>query len=190
MKVEVQRAKALAHLQQGGKFLAVGHSDKSASIYDNPNLYPQIFPWLFPYGFGGIGMTTIKNFSEKSHKKYLLNYHDRRFQTDISFPFVAFSHEQVKSATGKGFAMVHSKQFDEIAGRILSVNQSVLANITSKLSKGESVTPETAEEKKCFAITVPFRSIRQGVIRDLDHVGSGVRGSMTSKNIYRMNYGL
>ncbi|THV01152.1 hypothetical protein K435DRAFT_556790, partial [Dendrothele bispora CBS 962.96] len=77
MKVEVQRAKALAHLQQGGKFLAVGHSEKSTSIYDNPNLYPQIFPWLFPHGFGGIGMANISQFSEKAHKRFLLNYHDK-----------------------------------------------------------------------------------------------------------------
>jgi hypothetical protein len=168
LKVEVQRAKALEHLQKGGKFLAVGHSEKSASIYDNPNLYP------FPYGLGGLGMHKITHFSEKAHKKFLLNYHDKRFQTDISFRFVAFSHKQIKSATSKGFAMIESKQFDDIANRILSVDQTVLAGITERLGKGETVTPETVQEKKCFAI-----------IRDLDHVGSGVRGSMTSKKYLR-----
>jgi hypothetical protein len=35
-------------------------------------------------------------------------YHDKRFQLDISFPFVAFSHEQIKSATTSGFLLAET----------------------------------------------------------------------------------
>ena len=39
--------------------LAIGHAEKPELIYDNPQLYPMMFPWLFPYGLGGIG--TVPN---------------------------------------------------------------------------------------------------------------------------------
>jgi hypothetical protein len=46
---------AAKHLDDGGKVLAIGHSKEPQSIWRNPKLYPQMFPWLFPYGLGGIG---------------------------------------------------------------------------------------------------------------------------------------
>ncbi|KAF5370369.1 hypothetical protein D9758_006967 [Tetrapyrgos nigripes] len=166
---ESQKAKALAHLNSQGKFLAVGHSKDSSTIFKNPELYPSIFPWLFPYGLGGLGMNDIPRFSEKAHKKFLLNYHDKRFQTDITFPFVAFSHEQIKATTHNGFAMTELQSFPVIADRILGVDHTVLTNIINRLEQGEIVHPKTEAEKTCFSI-----------IQDLDHVGGGVKGSMTS----------
>ena len=96
MTTNAIKAIALHHLNNGGKMLAVGHSDKFESMWKNPQLYPQMFPWLFPYGLGRIGTTDL---SDKKHKQHLLMYHDKRFQVDTNFPFVAFSHAQTKSST-------------------------------------------------------------------------------------------
>jgi hypothetical protein len=82
MSSEALKAAALKHLNIGGSMLAVGHSSEPESIYNNPQLYPQMFPWLFAYGLGGIGSTSLSN---KEHKRHLLMYHDKRFQTDINF---------------------------------------------------------------------------------------------------------
>ncbi len=54
MLSEALKAAALKHLNISGSILAVGHSGEPESIYKNPCLYPQMFPWLFPYGLGGI----------------------------------------------------------------------------------------------------------------------------------------
>ena len=62
---------ALRHLNNNGKMLAVGHSSKLESIYNNPQLYPMMFPWLFPFGLGGIG---VNNLSDSAHKRHLLMY--------------------------------------------------------------------------------------------------------------------
>jgi hypothetical protein len=97
---------ALKHLNSEGKFLVVGHSYKPESAWDNPQLYPKMFPWLFPYGLGGIGTAGISN---KEHKRHLLMYHDKQFQTDVNFPFVMFSHEQVKSSTTQSFLLANGK---------------------------------------------------------------------------------
>ena len=55
MSLKTLTAIALKHLTEGGKMLAVGHSAEPESIYNNPQAYPKMFPWLFPYGLGGIG---------------------------------------------------------------------------------------------------------------------------------------
>ena len=151
--------------------LAVGHSSKFESIYKNPQYYPQMFPWLFPYGVGGIGSTDL---SEAAHKHYLLMYHDKRFQTDVYFPFVAFSHAQVKSSTSGAFLLAEKAKFNDITNRILSVDQKVLGDLAKRISQGEVVKPQTQAEKDCFQ-----------VIRDLDQVSHQVDGSITSKKHMR-----
>jgi len=130
MSVETLKGIALRHWNNGGGALAVSHSVKSKSIYNNPGLYPQAFPWLFPYGLGGVGSTAL---SDKAHKRFLLMYHDKRFQCDVTFPFVAFSHLQMKAASSAGFLLADSSKFHDIANRLLSVNQGALASISKRL---------------------------------------------------------
>jgi hypothetical protein len=162
---------ALRHWNSNGGALSIGQSGDVQSIYNNPNLYPQIFPWLFPYGHGGIGTTKL---SDKAHKTFLLMYHDKRFQKDIAFPFVAFSHEQIKAANTSAFLVADTSKFSEIAEHLLNVNQDTLTDIAKRMSTGETVKPATPDEDVCFQ-----------VLRDLDHVSGKVHGSITSKKHMR-----
>jgi hypothetical protein len=50
--VKALKAIALNHLTSNKKILAIGHEPTPQSIYNNPQLFPQMMPWLFPYGFG------------------------------------------------------------------------------------------------------------------------------------------
>ena len=147
--------------------LAVGHSENPESIYNNPQFYPQMFPWLFPYGHGGIGSTHL---SGAAHKQFPLMYHEKRFQADVYFPFVAFSHAQIKSSTTGAFLLTEKKNFHDITNRILSVDQSVLADLAKCMAEREMIKPQTQAEKDCFQM-----------IHDLDHVSKRVDGSITSK---------
>jgi hypothetical protein len=171
MSSEALKAAALKHLNIGGSMLAVGHSSKPESMYNNPQLYPQMFPWLFPYGLGGIGSTAL---SDKEHKRHLLMYHDKRFQTDINFPFVAFSHEQVKTASTQSYLLVDQARFTGISQRLLNLDQDVLTSVIERMQRGEHIKPVTDSEKSCFQ-----------VLHDLDHVSGKVKGSVTSKKYMR-----
>ena len=162
---------ALRHWNNHGAALGISHDASPQSIYNNPSLYPQIFPWLFPYGLGGIGSTKL---SDQVHKHYLLMYHDKRFQRDPCFPFVAFSHQQVKSSTTGGFLLAETRKFNDIAERLLNINQDVLQNIAQRMSSGEIVKPSSDDEVDCFQL-----------IRDLDHIDGKVSGSITSKKYMR-----
>ncbi|TFK58432.1 hypothetical protein BDN72DRAFT_723385, partial [Pluteus cervinus] len=101
-------------------------------------------------------------------------YHDKRFQTDFYFPFVAFSHEQIKACSTGGFLVTDKTNFDKISQRVLNLNTSVLNSITDRLAAGEIVRAETEDEKNCYQ-----------VIKDLDHVGGHVQGSTTTKKYMR-----
>ncbi|KAF8957879.1 hypothetical protein BDZ97DRAFT_1623164, partial [Flammula alnicola] len=121
------KAKALRHLESGGLTLGIGHDSTPQSMYDNPQLYPQMFPWLFPYGYGGIGQESFKRkISETEHKKSLLMYHDKRFQTDLYFPIVAFNHEQLKSGVTSSFLMTKRQNFAAVIDRLSNIDKEVL----------------------------------------------------------------
>ena len=55
-------------------------------------------------------------------------YHDKRFQVDINFPFVAFSHAQMKTSTTQSFLLADQRCFGDIADWLLNIDQNVLAN--------------------------------------------------------------
>ena len=101
-------------------------------------------------------------------------YHDKRFQIDINFPFVAFSHAQMKTSTTQSFLLADQHCFSDIADQLLNVDQNVLENLTEKLANGQYIKPETEAEKTCFQ-----------VIHDLDHVAGKMHGSTTSKKYMR-----
>ena len=73
-----------------------------------------------------------------------------------------------------GFLLVETKKFDEITKRLLALDQDVLSTIADRMAKSELLNPSSQEEKNCVQ-----------VIRDLDHIGGQVSGSVTSKKYMR-----
>ncbi|KAF5317457.1 hypothetical protein D9758_018661 [Tetrapyrgos nigripes] len=165
------RAEAWKHFDAGGGALSIGHSDNSESIWNNHQLYPKMFPWLFPYGAGGIGSTAL---SDKRHKSWLLMYHDKQFQKDPNFPFVAFSHAQIKATTTSGFLMAEWKTFDDVTNRLLTLDRKVMNEIACQMAAGKKITPLTDQQKACFKF-----------LSDIDYVAGRVEGSTTTKKNMR-----
>ena len=88
------KALAIQHLQQGGKIMAVDRDANPETLWSNVQLYPMIFPWLFPYGLGGIGLKDHKHkISDIVRKRNMLMYYDKHFQFDETFSLIAFNHE-------------------------------------------------------------------------------------------------
>ena len=174
---DATRAIALQHLIKDQKILFVGHGTKPESMFRNPQLFPSMMPWLFPYGLGGIGNSKIIGpMSSISQKKYLLMYHDKRFQTDPGFPLIAFNQEQIQQSSSASFVTAEKPYFAEVARRLMNLDKSVLEDITNRMMKGERVKPETDAEIACFRI-----------LSDIDTVGGHVKGSLTSKKYMRNN---
>ena len=172
---DATRALALQHLIKDQNILFVGHDAKPESMFNNCQLFPSMMPWLFPYGLGGIGNSNIIGpMSSISQKKYLLMYHDKRFQTDPGFPLIAFNQEQIQQSSSAGFVTAEKPYFAEVAKRLMTLDKSALEDITNRMMKGERVKPKTDAEKACFR-----------VLSDIDTVGGRVKGSLTSKKYMR-----
>jgi hypothetical protein len=168
-------AVALQHLTSKGKMLGIGQLDKPESLYKNVAAYPSMFPWLFPYGKGGIGHETHRFIlSDKTRKRSLLLYHDKRFQTDTYFPMIAFNHEQLKGSSKGSRIIVKKSKFADISRRLLSMDPTVAGDIADRMVAGETVKPQTDQEIQCFEL-----------LRDLDGIGAHVPASATSKKHMR-----
>jgi hypothetical protein len=73
-------------------------------------------PLAVSYGIGGIGNEHgFKKIGDKSRKKSLLMYHDKRFQMEPMFPLVAINHEQIKGGTTGGYLLAKKSNFPKVA---------------------------------------------------------------------------
>jgi hypothetical protein len=178
MSFDTRKAATVQHLHSGGGVLAVGHSEDPKSMYDNPQLYPQMYPWLFPFGVGSIGNARLKGImSESKQKKWLLMYHDKRFQNDSRFVLVSFNHEQIKSGATASFILAKRRNFSAISSKVSMVNPAVVANIANRVREGKKVIPTTEDEKLCYPL-----------MDQIDHVGVSIQRSMAGRKRMRTNW--
>ena len=175
MTTDALKAIALEHLTQNNKILFVGHSKEPLTIFRNPQLFPSMMPWLFPYGLGGIcnskhnGRTSTREF-----KKHLLMYHDKRFQTDKNFALIAWNQEQIGDGATAGYLTANKARFPEIVDRLTNLDTEVLGELTTRLKKGSKTQPKNEKEEACYKL-----------LKDLDLAGAKVSGSVGSKKHLR-----
>ncbi|KAJ7633383.1 hypothetical protein DFH06DRAFT_1004333, partial [Mycena polygramma] len=67
------RSAALAHMKRpGSNYIELPHDPNPANEFDNPSLFPMMYPTLFPYGIGGLeDRHRPSRLSFKRHIKHL-----------------------------------------------------------------------------------------------------------------------
>ncbi|KAF5320606.1 hypothetical protein D9611_013752 [Ephemerocybe angulata] len=170
-----RKVAAMQYLKSGGSSLAIGHDTSPQSIWKNPALYPQMFPWLYPYGHGGVGQDThTSSFSRVNHVKWLLMYHDKRFQVDANFIIILENHKLITQSSKGSFISMRRNNFSKVADAISKLDPGVLLTIAERLKNGGRFFPQTPEEGKCSKL-----------MDQLDVVGSYVDGSLARKKYQR-----
>ncbi|KAI4517649.1 hypothetical protein K525DRAFT_146327, partial [Schizophyllum commune Loenen D] len=101
-------------------------------------------------------------------------YHDKRFQEDLYFTMIAFNHEQIKASSSASNILVKRADYPRIIRTLASLNPAVMGSLVRRLEEGETVQPETEDERTCFEI-----------IKNLDYIGGHVQGSATAKKYMR-----
>ncbi|KAJ7094151.1 hypothetical protein C8R44DRAFT_645623 [Mycena epipterygia] len=88
----VLRSAAMKHMQKpGSNYVEIPHDPAPANEFNNPTLFPMIYPTLFPYGIGGFEDKDRRSpLGFKAHIKHLFNLADRRFQEHYSFSRSSF----------------------------------------------------------------------------------------------------
>src|ERR1700678_1083309 len=165
------RAAALRHIKKGGGYIQIPHDPTPVNEFCNPSLFPMIYPSLFPYGIGGFEDNTRQiPISMKRHVKHLCGMSDKRFQEHYSFMFTAFNILQRRAVLLHTSLKVRKANFNSIASDFASVSPETVHVVTERISRGDSITANTAEERKVL-----------NLMKQVNIVTSNVPGTSASR---------
>ncbi|PPQ77992.1 hypothetical protein CVT26_015900 [Gymnopilus dilepis] len=158
------RAAALRHVKRGGGYIQIPHDPTPVNEFFNPDLFPMIYPSLFPYGIGGFeDRTRSTAISMKRHVKHLFSLADRRFQEHYSFHFTAFNILQRRAALLHTSLKVRKSNFDSLASDFASVSAETVHIVTERISHGDSVTANNEEERKVLNLMKQVNTVTANV---------------------------
>jgi len=148
------RAAAVRHAKTKGKpFVQVAHGATPMNEFFNVDLFPMLYPTLFPYGCGGFEeRMRSKRISLKEHAKYLFSLTDRRFQTHHSFLFTVFNILQRRALLLGCSLKVKRATFGQFARSFSSVSSEAVASVLERIESGGKVAAETEEERKVLRL--------------------------------------
>lgn len=113
--------------KKGGAYVQVLHDAQLMNEFCNPDLFPMMYPTLFPYGLGGFenandSELTVDgpqqprcktSLSLKWHVKHLFSLSDKWFQEHYSFLFTTFNILQRCKILLRSSLKVKKSSFDE-----------------------------------------------------------------------------
>lgn len=171
MKSSQMAAAALRHLRSGNGFVQVPHGPDPSSEYSDPNLFPLLYPTLFPYGCGGFSFKTRDSaLSMRNQAMHFIRLNDRRFQEHYSFLFTVFNMLQRQAVSLHSTIKVNRSNYTRIAEKISQVSDTAIHTMLERLSSCDSVVAETEEER-----TV------QKLMKEINLVSAKIDGSSASK---------
>lgn len=145
------------------------------SEYNNPALFPGMFPTLFPLGIGGFeDHSRQMPVSLESHAKHLLDLPDCRFHYHQFYVFVVLSLIQCQKAHLHTSLSIKTSRFSTIAPALLSVCPEVLTSLAHNIWDEYNPTLFTQEEKNALAL-----------LKEVNTIFAYVPGSQASKVIIR-----
>ncbi|TFY51291.1 hypothetical protein EVG20_g11068, partial [Dentipellis fragilis] len=166
------RAAAMRHVKDKGRsFIQVGHEPQPVNEFCNPDLFPMIYPSLFPYGIAGFeDQSRTHTVSFKRQITHCFRLADRRFQEHFSFMFTAFNILQRRASLLHSSLKVKTSAFPSVARDFASITPDALQRVTDRVSHGDCVTAHGAEERRVLKL-----------MREVKLVTSHVPGSSSSK---------
>lgn len=136
------------HLNREFPVVALGHSNKPESLYENSALYPSMFPWLFPYGLGGFDCADYdKRIDRNPHIQRLLDYHDHRFETDYYFPFIVLNHNQLRASFWGGRLVTDPTKFRNVAEKVALIDSAALNDLIVRGRKTGHISAEQMQSE-------------------------------------------
>lgn len=148
------RAAAVHHAKTKGRsFVQIGRGARPVNEFFNVDLFPMMYPTLFPYGCGGFeDRKRGVPISLKEHVKSLFSWQDKRFQTHYSFLFTVFNILQRRALLLGSSLKVKKASFSQFAERFSSVSSEAVGKVLERIEKGEGVTARTDDEQKVLRL--------------------------------------
>jgi len=139
--------------------------------YNNPSLFPGMFPSLFPYGLGGFDDNTRNvAISFQKHVEYLLDLADRRFRYHRSFLFIALNIYQRRMSHLHTWLTVKKSRFDHIAPKLAPISAERLKRVADHIERDGRVSDLSPQDQEVLTL-----------MKEVTAVGSNIPGSSGSK---------
>ncbi|KAJ3723370.1 hypothetical protein C8R42DRAFT_578887, partial [Lentinula raphanica] len=139
--------------------------------YNNKDLFPGMFPTLFPLGIGGFeDSRRSPQVSMKSHAAHLLDQCGRAFRYHHYYIFVALNILQRRTAHLFASFTVKSSRFSHIAPALLSVSPKTLSELANIIREEHSHVTFTPEQHDAFRL-----------LSEVNTVAAHVPGSQAAK---------
>ncbi|KAJ3935348.1 MAG: hypothetical protein NXY57DRAFT_888171, partial [Lentinula lateritia] len=143
--------------------------------YNNPDLFPGMFPTLFPLGIGGFeDKRRCPVISLEAHVEYLLDQSSREFRYHHFFSFVALNLIQRRKAHLHTSLWMSSTQFSVVAPDLIRVSPSVLFDLAEKLKNENNNNDFSSDELHAFQL-----------LNQVNIISSKIPGSQASKTVTR-----
>ena len=129
--------------------------------YNNPLLFPGMYPTLFPLGYGGFDDTNRpRKISFQLQANYFLDICDQSFWYHQSFIFVALNIIQRHTAQLHTSLTVANPKFEHIAHELATVSPHAIARVANLLEKEENIsTLNDDDDKKVLTLLKEIKTI-------------------------------
>jgi Helitron helicase-like domain at N-terminus len=164
------REAALRHLQSGKAFFMYGHSPTPENEFHNTNLFPSLYPSLFPYGSGGFeDKRRVPLISMSAHVSHLLNIDDARFREHPSFIFSVFNILQRREVIERTTMRIRQSSFASKAHIYANLQPETIKRVALSIEQGEYSFERQDEKDVCE------------LMRDVHALNTTVQGSAAAR---------
>ncbi|KAE8229299.1 hypothetical protein CF326_g5734 [Tilletia indica] len=132
--------------------LVVRHGSTFIKEYGNPDLFPGMYPSLFPWGIGGFEEARTTPFSLDRQAKYLLDLADASFRRHWSFIFVVANLKQRRAIHNQSRIACKQSDFPRISRELRGLDVDMIKNIHDHIAQGGSTQTLTAAERRIYTL--------------------------------------
>ncbi|KAE8230322.1 hypothetical protein CF326_g4682 [Tilletia indica] len=132
--------------------LVIKHGSTFIREYDNPALFPGMFPTLFPWGIGGFESKRQVPLSLNRQGSHLLDLADPAFRRHLSFVFVLCNIKQRRAIHLGSRLACKGRDFDSVSKTINSIEPSMVKDISKHLIDGGRISDLTPPERKIMTL--------------------------------------
>lgn len=128
--------------------LLIAHGD-AISEYNNPDLFPGMYPTLFPFGLGRLQDPQRRvKISFQKHLEYLIDLNNRSFRFHRSFIFVGTNILQRREGHRSAALAVKRHNFKDIGNLLMSLTPELVLSTASHLESEKGSMSLSDEQKK------------------------------------------
>lgn len=163
---------AIQHIKnKGGSFIQIPHDSKPMNEFNDPTLFPKMYPILFPYGLGSFKDCRHARFvGFKAHVTHLVSLSDKCFQEHHSFLFTAFNMIQRRTVLLHTNLKVKQSNFDSIIAHFQNVTAESIHHLSQQLTQNPCVFPSNDDSRQVHAL-----------MQEVNVISSHVQGFSASK---------